>query len=154
MCSWHYNWVKVQTHIRFTREKPIDNWLPFLNVEVFLSNSEYKTKWYHKLNNKNILIHYLSAHPTRTKKAVIGNIFEAAKRAASGEEERSVPIRMGQKVAIFNGYTFKRYGYRGQFLRKERFPSNNDDTKVQYRLPHVSENLCRAVRSCQRQAGL
>ena len=31
-------------HIKLTREKPVNNWLPFLNVEVFLSKGQYKTK--------------------------------------------------------------------------------------------------------------
>ena len=78
--------------------KLIDNWLPFPKVEVLLSKGEYKTKWLRKSSNKNILVHFLSTHPTRTKKAVVGNMFEAAERVAPGGEERPVSIRMAQKV--------------------------------------------------------
>ncbi|EYC21649.1 hypothetical protein Y032_0019g3941 [Ancylostoma ceylanicum] len=31
-------------HIQFTREKPRDNWLAFLNVQVYLAQGEYKTR--------------------------------------------------------------------------------------------------------------
>ena len=31
--------------IRFTREKPKEDWLPFLNLQVQLNRGSYRTKW-------------------------------------------------------------------------------------------------------------
>ena len=33
-------------YVKFTREKPKTNWLPFLNVQVSLTDSAYNTKCY------------------------------------------------------------------------------------------------------------
>ncbi|KAK6732733.1 hypothetical protein RB195_016849 [Necator americanus] len=65
-------------HIKLAREKPQGNWLPFLNIQVGISNGTYQTKWYRKPGNKNISVHFLSAHPFHMKKAVLNNMFRMA----------------------------------------------------------------------------
>ncbi|VDM58650.1 unnamed protein product [Angiostrongylus costaricensis] len=62
-------------YIKFTREKPKEKWLPFLNVQIHLSENGYITKWYRKPSSKNILVHYLSSHPSYTERALIRNMF-------------------------------------------------------------------------------
>ncbi|KAK6763675.1 hypothetical protein RB195_024122 [Necator americanus] len=89
-------------HIKFTRERPIDNWLAFLDVNIYLRNEICKTKWYRKPSSKNILIHYLSAHPSKTKKSVIGN--RTAVRVSSSRQEKTRPVNLAHKVGISNGY--------------------------------------------------
>uniref|UniRef100_A0A0K0D9Z5 Reverse transcriptase domain-containing protein n=1 Tax=Angiostrongylus cantonensis TaxID=6313 RepID=A0A0K0D9Z5_ANGCA len=39
-------------YIKFTREKPKENWLPFLNVQINLSENGYITNWYRKPSSK------------------------------------------------------------------------------------------------------
>ncbi|VDM55111.1 unnamed protein product [Angiostrongylus costaricensis] len=39
-------------YIKFTREKPKDKWLPFLNVQINRSENGYITKWYRKPSSK------------------------------------------------------------------------------------------------------
>ena len=114
-------------HIKFTREKPVNNWLPFLNVEVHLSKGQYRTKWYRKPSNKNILVHYLSAHPSKTKKAVIGNMFRAAKNVSSGTEERLTSLRLAQQVALSNGYPPKAPYHHGRYAQRREYTTTGDD---------------------------
>ena len=82
-------------YIKFTREKPRDNWLPFLNVQINLNQGGYIRKWYRKPSNKNILVHYLSSHPSHTKRALIRNMFQTARNVCTGrkEKEESSPWR-------------------------------------------------------------
>ncbi|VDP00898.1 unnamed protein product [Heligmosomoides polygyrus] len=62
-------------HIKFTRERPTENWLAFLNVQVHLSDGICRTRWYRKPTNRNIIVHCTSAHPTSMKKAVVQNPY-------------------------------------------------------------------------------
>ncbi|VDM63500.1 unnamed protein product [Angiostrongylus costaricensis] len=39
-------------YIKFTRGKPKEDWLPFLNVQIRLSENGYITKWYRKPSSK------------------------------------------------------------------------------------------------------
>ncbi|KAK6735385.1 hypothetical protein RB195_018537 [Necator americanus] len=90
-------------YIRFTREKPKENWLSFLNVEIQWSNGEWKTRWFRKPSSKNILVHCLSAHPWKTKKSVVKNMFRTAVRVTSDVQERIDAINLAQRIANSNG---------------------------------------------------
>ncbi|KAJ1354296.1 hypothetical protein KIN20_038397 [Parelaphostrongylus tenuis] len=68
-------------YIKFTRDLPKDDWLQFLNVQINLTESGYITKWYRKPSNKNVLVHYLSSHPSHTKKG-------ASKKHVSNSSQR------------------------------------------------------------------
>ncbi|KAK6061602.1 hypothetical protein COOONC_00740 [Cooperia oncophora] len=48
-----------------------DYWLAFLNVQLQLLRG-----WYRKPSNKNIIVHYSSAHPLNTKKVTVGDILD------------------------------------------------------------------------------
>ncbi|VDL72936.1 unnamed protein product [Nippostrongylus brasiliensis] len=43
-------------HIKLTREKPTDRWLPFLNTQICLARGRFHTRWYRKPSNKNICL--------------------------------------------------------------------------------------------------
>ncbi|XGW04114.1 hypothetical protein V3C99_015343, partial [Haemonchus contortus] len=91
-------------HIKLTREKPTGNWLPFLNVQVRLQGDMIVTKWYRKPSNKNIIVHYHSAHPFYVKRAVVRNMFRTAKKVCTGEDERKESLKMAHDIAWSNGY--------------------------------------------------
>ena len=91
-------------YIKFIREKPRDNWLPFLNVQINLNQSGYITKWYRKPSNKNTLVHYLSSHPSHTKRALLRNMFQTAKNVCTGRKEKEESITLARNIAITNGY--------------------------------------------------
>ncbi|VDO68342.1 unnamed protein product [Heligmosomoides polygyrus] len=75
-------------YIKLTREKLCGNSLPFLNVQVQLAGNSYITKWYRKPSCKNIIVHSRSAHPHRTKEAVVRNMFRTAVSVCTGGGER------------------------------------------------------------------
>ncbi|KAK6735610.1 hypothetical protein RB195_018681 [Necator americanus] len=93
-------------HIKLTREKPQSNWLPFLNIQFGISNGTYQTKWYRKSSNKNILVHFLSAHPSHMKKAV-NNMFRTATTVCSGSEERNESLTLAHEIAVSNSYEIR-----------------------------------------------
>ncbi|KAK6763170.1 hypothetical protein RB195_023762 [Necator americanus] len=141
-------------HIKFTRERPIDNWLAFLNMHIYLRNGICKTKWYRKPSSKNILIHYLSAHPSKMKNSVIGNMYRTAARVSSSSQEKAWSINVAHKVAMSNGYPAG-----GGATRQARYPSRRPNVvdgpeKIPFCLPYISDDMSRAVRGCLRKAGL
>ncbi|VDM61995.1 unnamed protein product [Angiostrongylus costaricensis] len=91
-------------YIKFTREKPKEKWLPFLNVQIHLSENGYITKWYQKPSGKNILVHYLSSHPSHTKRTLIRNMFRTATNVCMGREQREESRNLARQIAISNGY--------------------------------------------------
>ncbi|VDM56680.1 unnamed protein product [Angiostrongylus costaricensis] len=51
----YFELLKEQSvYIKFTRGKPKESWLPFLNVQTSPSENGCNTKWYRKPNNKTI----------------------------------------------------------------------------------------------------
>uniref|UniRef100_A0A0K0DBP8 Reverse transcriptase domain-containing protein n=1 Tax=Angiostrongylus cantonensis TaxID=6313 RepID=A0A0K0DBP8_ANGCA len=92
-------------YIKLTREKPRENWLPFLNVQINLSENGYVAKWYRKQSSKNIVIvHYLSSHPSHTKRTLVTNMLRTATNMCTGREQREESRNLARQIAIFNGY--------------------------------------------------
>ena len=143
-------------HIKLTREKPVDGWLPFLNVKVNISNGDFLTKWYRKPSNKNILVHFhrcFIAHPVQTKKAVIRNMFRTASSVCSGTEERKESLAMARMVAASNGYRCppRRRG------RRVLLPQQAESAvteKIPFCVPFISDEVSIAIRRCLRKVGL
>ncbi|EYB88370.1 hypothetical protein Y032_0248g83 [Ancylostoma ceylanicum] len=140
-------------HIKLTRETPTQDWLPFLNVQINITGSNLRTKWYRKPSNKNILVHCFSAHPTRTKKAIIGNMFKTAAGVCSGSEEKQESLGLATTIAISNGYApgGTRSWQRSNQTRKGHTSIPN---KIQFCMPFISDDVSRATRLCLRRAEL
>ncbi|KAK6734614.1 hypothetical protein RB195_018044 [Necator americanus] len=145
---------KQSQYIKFTREKPKDNWLPFLNVQVHLCRGNWKTKWYRKPSCKNILIHYQSAHPWRTKKSVIENMFKTAATVSSEAQGRIASINMANRIAQSNGYPAKVSHSNRSHATEQRCHRVEQATKIPFCLPFISDDMSNAVRASLRQAGL
>ncbi|KAK6729541.1 hypothetical protein RB195_006533 [Necator americanus] len=82
--------IRQSEHIKLTKKKPQGNWLPLLSIQVGISNGTYQTKWYRNPSNKNILVHFLSAHPFHMKKAMINNVSRTARTVCNGPEDPNV----------------------------------------------------------------
>nr|CDJ88988.1 Hypothetical protein CBG20427 [Haemonchus contortus] len=87
-------------NIQFTREKPNDKRLPFLNMQVQLERGFLRTKWYRKPTSKNILVHFGSAHPRKLKRAITANVIRTAKMVSSGGQEQVESVELAGKVAL------------------------------------------------------
>ncbi|EYC29522.1 hypothetical protein Y032_0006g3016 [Ancylostoma ceylanicum] len=141
-------------HIKLTRDKPTDGWLSFLNVQVRITKGVYWTKWYRKPSNKNILVHFLSAHPSHMKRAVVTNMFRTAAKVCSGRAEKEESLELARQIAMSNGYeghvsTSKR--------RRQLLPRNRDPTiaeKIPFCLPFISDEVSTAIRQCLRRSAL
>ncbi|XGW03988.1 hypothetical protein V3C99_015267 [Haemonchus contortus] len=141
-------------HIKFTREKPAENWLAFLNVQIQFSHGIQKNKWYRKSSSKNILVHCSSAHPLKTKTAVVKNMFKTASAVSSEGDFRAESMEMARQIAQENGY-----GCNGQpAWRKRRarmeHAQEEERTKVPFCVPFVSDEMSAAIRACLRKADL
>ncbi|EYB96818.1 hypothetical protein Y032_0146g2522 [Ancylostoma ceylanicum] len=141
-------------HIKFIREKPRDSWLPFLNVQVYTSKGECKTKWYRKPSSKNILVHSLSAHPRKTKKAILGNMFATAIKVRSDVQERANSIKLAQHIAHTNGYPEKEWTRKSGRLPRRRNLTADDNSKIAFCLPFISDEMSKKVRASLRKADL
>ncbi|KAK6763404.1 hypothetical protein RB195_023922 [Necator americanus] len=135
--------------IKFTRDKPKGEWLPFLNVQVHISNRTHRTKWYRKPSNKNILVHFVSAHPTQVKRSVVRNMFRTATSVCTGREERRESIELARKIAVSNGYTPM-----WSITKRAQTRNKSGMEKVPFCVPLISDEVSTAIRRCLRKAKL
>ena len=96
-------------HIKMTREKPTDNWLPFLNVQMQLSGGTFRTRWYRKPSSKNVLVHYTSAHPAQVKKSIVANMYRTAMNVSSDRQQRDYSLNLADHIAKSNGYKRRKH---------------------------------------------
>ncbi|KAK6739453.1 hypothetical protein RB195_008128 [Necator americanus] len=140
-------------YIRFTREKPKENWLSFLNVEIQWSNGEWKTRWFRKPSSKNILVHCLSAHPWKTKKSVVKNMFRTAVRVTSDVQERIDAINLAQRIANSNGY-IGNVARRPDLGAQQEYATLVESNKINFCLPFITDDLIKAIRASLVKCGL
>ncbi|EYC07940.1 hypothetical protein Y032_0068g213 [Ancylostoma ceylanicum] len=128
-------------HIKLTRDTPRNDWLPFLNAQINIAHGICRTKWYRKPSNKNILVHFLSAHPAHAKKAIVTNMFRTATRVCSGLEEKEESLAFAQRVAAMNGYTnqIPRSKRHKGVVRQSRESTHAD--KIPFCLPFISDEV-------------
>jgi hypothetical protein len=108
----------IDPNIKFTREKPTNGWLPFLDTEINIQN-QVQTKWYRKPMKKNIILHATSAHPSYIKTNVVNAMYNKADFVTSKQFKPEIKIK-ALAIATSNGYTSKHFSnYHGQsYFRK------------------------------------
>ncbi|WKY04401.1 hypothetical protein Q1695_005417 [Nippostrongylus brasiliensis] len=136
-----------------TREKPTGLWLPYLNVQVSLTRGKFHTRWYRKPSSKNIIVHFRSAHPSQTKKAVVKNMFRTATMSSNSDLE-SESWQLANRMAIENGYPDQNMprGVRPPAVVSGRKRPN--DSRIVFKVPFVSDEIGTEIRNCVRKAGL
>uniref|UniRef100_A0A0K0DNU2 Reverse transcriptase domain-containing protein n=1 Tax=Angiostrongylus cantonensis TaxID=6313 RepID=A0A0K0DNU2_ANGCA len=140
-------------YIKFAREKPKENWLSFLNVQINLAENGYITKWYRKPSTKNILVHYLSSHPSHTKRALVRNMFQMATSVCTGREQKEESRNLVREIAVSNGYETVAPRDRCRGKAKPQNDSSSD-SEVPFILPFISNELSAAKSRCLRRTGL
>ncbi|KAK6761680.1 hypothetical protein RB195_022676 [Necator americanus] len=141
-------------HIKLTREKPQGNWIPFLNIQVGISSGTHKTKWYRKPSNENILVHFLSAHPSYMNKVVINNMFRTAKTVCSGPEERKDSLFLAHQIAASNDHEFLTSETRRCRSGRTRQLQKPTTDKIPLCFLYISDEMSTATRRCLRRADL
>ncbi|KAK6736233.1 hypothetical protein RB195_019109 [Necator americanus] len=133
-------------HIKLAREKPQGNWLPFLNIQVGISNGTYQTKWNRKPSNKNMLVHFLSAHPFHMKKAVLNNMFHTARTVCSGPEEKKESLTLAREIAVLNAYEIRTSETRGYGSERARQLQNPTTHKTPICFPYIFDEMSAVIR--------
>ncbi|KAK6730919.1 hypothetical protein RB195_007409 [Necator americanus] len=81
-------------------------------------------------------------------------MYRTAARVSSSSQEKAWSVSLAHKVVISNGYP-----NRDGATRQARHPSRRSNVvdspeKIPFCLPHISDDMSRAVRSCLRKAGI
>ncbi|KAK6032390.1 hypothetical protein OSTOST_01426 [Ostertagia ostertagi] len=80
-------------------EPRITAWKTLEDLDITAGAGTFKTKWYRKPASKNILVHFTSAHPSGTKKAIIRNMVHTASKVSSGDEEKAESVKKALFIA-------------------------------------------------------
>ncbi|EYC04303.1 hypothetical protein Y032_0088g2132 [Ancylostoma ceylanicum] len=141
-------------HIKLTKDTSQNDWLPFLNVQINIANGICRTKWDRKPSDKNISVHFLSAHPAYAKKAIVTNMFRTATRVCSVSEEREESLALAQRVAAMNGSTnqISRSTRHKGVVRQSRDSTHAD--KMPFCLPFISDEVSTDIRQCLRRVAI
>ena len=133
-------------HIKLTRERPRDGWLPYLNTQIHLSDGTVRVKWYRKETSQNIILHAKSAHPIAVKRAVIRNMFKTVNEICTGNEELVESRKLAREIAQSNGYSFPRK--RSRRTRRPIVDQNSHSNKLPLCLPFISDKVSAAIKQC------
>ncbi|EYC43689.1 hypothetical protein Y032_0484g2317 [Ancylostoma ceylanicum] len=121
-----------------------------------MSKGECKTKWYRKPSSKNILqlVHFLSAHPRKTKKSILGSMFTTAIKVTSDVQERAKSKKLAQHIAGTNGYPEKEWTRKSGRFPQRRNLTAEDNSKIAFYLLFISDEMSKEVRASLRKADL
>ena len=135
--------------------------LPFLDTLITLHPSgTYTTELYFKPMTAPIILHFSSAHPMSTKRAVLSAEIKRAIRVSSGKETRERSIHYVKSLFQQNGYPdtlldkLIRNNLRDTY--RTRSPRNRQTEKemVTYmRLPYINERVARRVTGVLKRSG-
>ena len=138
-------------YITFTRERPRNGWLPYLNTQLMHSHGTLHVKWYRKESSKNIILHASSAHPAAVKRAIIRNMYKTAASVCTGACERQESLRLAKEIVISNGYSV----HSRRIARRPKMNENGETrTKIPLSLPFISDRVSDAVRQSLFQSQL
>ncbi|XGW33705.1 hypothetical protein V3C99_017826 [Haemonchus contortus] len=145
---------KQAENIKFTREEARDNWLPFLIMQVRLEGGFYRTKWYRKPSNKNILVHLNPAHPFKTKRATKSNMFKTAILVSSGRQEEADSLELARKIALSNGYPLALKNSYGAHKKEQHGLNIYSSDRVAFCIPYISDAISSEIRAALHKCGL
>ena len=140
--------------IKFTIESTFQTGhLPFLDTLITLYPSgQYTTELYFKPMTAPIILHFTSAHPLSTKRAVLNSELKRAIRVSSSKETRDRSIKRIKLLFQQNDYpdtlidkaikinTHRQYSTRSSHTNKKA-----TETVTYMRLPYVDETIVRRI---------
>ena len=148
--------------IRFTMEhSATTNRLAFLDTLITVHPSgAYTTELYFKPMSAPIVLHYTSAHPMSTKRAVLNGEVQRALRVSSDREATDRSLNSVIQLFMQNGYpksiverTIKNNKYNMHATRHQlRNVTKNPTTTIYMRLPYINETIVRRVNGIIRGA--
>ena len=157
-----YNCINAYNHsISFTIDSTFSTGqLPFLDTLITIHpTGEYTTELYFKPMTAPIILHYTSAHPMSTKRAVLNAEVRRAIRVSSDQQTRERSAKRIKSLFKQNGYpdtlvdkSIKNNIYRRHDNKSSRHNSKNE-TKIFMRLPYVDESVVKRVNGILRGSG-
>ena len=148
MNSFHPSIRLTIDHTEFTGK------LAFLDTLITVHPSgTYTTELYFKPMTAPIILHYTSAHPMSTKRAVLNSEIQRAFRVSSDRATTDRSLGAVTHLFLQNGYpldiinrTIGNNKYRLNVKsRKPKKNENKNTTKIYMRLPYINETIVRRV---------
>ena len=78
--------------LKFTMERPIDNMIPFIGIEIIKNGTELETRVYRKPTNTGLLLHFQSHVDQRYKTGLLKTMLHCAYALSSTTEAFKVSI--------------------------------------------------------------
>ena len=157
-----YNCINAYNpSIKFTMDSTFQTGqLPFLDTIITLYPSgAYTTELYFKPMTAPIILHYTSAHPMSTKRAVLNGEIKRAIRASSGKQTRDRSINRIKLLFQQNGYpdtlldkTVKNNIRRLYGTNSSHNKRTEKETVTYMRLLYIDETLVRRVNGILRRS--
>ena len=127
--------------------------LAFLDTLITVRPSgTYTTELYFKPMTAPIILHYSSAHPMSTKKAVLNAEVQRAIRVSSDQETRERSLSAVTQLFVDNGYplniikrTITNNTHRTNAYTRKPKKDNNTSAQIFMRLPYINETIVRRV---------
>jgi len=142
----------------------IELWIPFLDtLFVVQADGSYTTELYFKPMAAPIILHYDSAHPMATKKAVLTSQMRRAARVSSDTISCERSLAKMKTLFLENGYPAHRVHSaaravhphnRSRISGQRRHRACSNPNYVYMRLPFVDDQLCRQVNAAIRSSHL
>ena len=134
-------------NIKLTQEKPTSSGLPFLDTKISIENNTFKSIWYRKPTNKNILLHAKSAHPSSMKYNVIVNMRKTAENNSLTTEAKLESKQLVNLIAKENGY------HKVSF-KKPKTNLNFKQGHANLQIPFISDRFSNEIGEIIKKSGL
>ena len=143
--------------------------IPFLDTEISVDEDfKYTTELYIKPNHSGVILHYDSAHPKATKKAVVRSQYKRAAAVSSNEAAKKRSARRITDLFKKNGYPQRllhQLQQESQRPQRTRRSQQGDHQQQQQRhqdreldgymtLPYIDETLCAKINTISKKSGL
>lgn len=134
--------------------------LPFLDTLITLyPTGEYTTELYFKPMTAPIILHYTSAHPMSTKRAVLNGELKRALRVSSDQQAIDRSVQRIKNLFEQNGYpaSVLDKAIKNNFCKrvKNKIHSNvsKSGQETYMRLPYIDEDVVRRVNGILKRSG-
>ena len=144
--------------IKFTMESTKNHSrLAFLDTLITLKDNRYSTELFIKPTSSGVVMHFTSAQPRQTKKAVLTSQFKRATRLSSDDEAKQRSFEKLTKIFESNGYPssmVKSAINRVQTTTSKKKEERRKNNERRICLPFIDDQLSQTINSILKKSGL
>ena len=150
----------IHPSIKFTMESTIKTGsIAFLDTSISVKpDGNYTTELYIKPTSAGIIMHYESAQPASTKRAVLKSQIQRAIQLSSNEAAQHRSINLISQLFANNGYprhAIKSAVWRALHpTRPENRKKKNDVTRIRIFLPYINDKVAHTINGIIKNSGL